>query len=145
MNVNRYIRLMLLATIEMASTIPISIISLYISNKGAPLEPWVSWADTHYNFSYVGLVPSVMWMSNPNYRVSIEMTRWLFPACGILFFSLFGFASEARKHYYAAFVFVANFFGYKSSKGTHPPRPTWVSFEKSFETCFNFSLGGSAT
>ncbi|KAL4070136.1 pheromone A receptor-domain-containing protein [Scleroderma yunnanense] len=125
MNASCYVRLMLLACIEMASTIPISIVSLYISNKGVPLQPWISWADTHYNFSFVGLVPAVTWMSDPNYKASIEMTRWLFPACALLFFSLFGFASESRKHYCAGILFVAAFFGYKPSKGIQHSGPMW--------------------
>jgi len=123
MNASRYLRLMLLASIEMVSTIPISIFSVYIANRGVPLEPWISWENTHYHFSHVGQVPAVLWMNDPSFRTSVELTRWLFPACGILFFSLFGFASEARKHYHAAFLFVAKFFGYNSSKGTSPSRP----------------------
>lgn len=114
---------MLLAFTEMAYTIPISIISLYIANKGVPLQPWISWENTHYKFSYVGLVPAVVWTIDPNYKASVEMTRWLFPTCAILFFVLFGFASEARKKYHAGFLFVANLIGYKTSEGSQPSKP----------------------
>ena len=110
---NRYIRLMMLALSEMLFTVPISIYSIYIANKGVPIQPWISWADTHYDFSYVGQVPAVVWMSNPNFRLSVELTRWLFPAAGLLFFLLFGLGSEARKSYRSAFLRVAKFFGYK--------------------------------
>ena len=29
----------------------------------------------------------------------MELTRWASPACGLVFFALFGFAEEAQKHY----------------------------------------------
>ncbi|KIN98849.1 hypothetical protein M404DRAFT_156674 [Pisolithus tinctorius Marx 270] len=113
MNVGQYIRLMALACIEMSSTVPISIVSLYITNEAFPIQPWISWDNVHYDFSYVGLSPAVIWQSNPRYVVSVEMARWLFPACGLLFFTLFGFAAEARRHYRAMFLSIAKFFGYK--------------------------------
>ena len=110
---SRYIRLMMLALAEMMCTIPISIYSAYIANKGVQIQPWVSWADTHYDFSYVGQVPAVVWQTDPNFRLSVELTRWLFPASGILFFLLFGLGSEARKNYCATTLRLAKFFGYK--------------------------------
>ncbi|KAI6030040.1 pheromone A receptor-domain-containing protein [Pisolithus marmoratus] len=113
MNVGQYIRLMALACIEMSSTIPISIVTLYITNEADPIQPWISWDNIHYNFSRVVLYPAVIWQSNPRYVVSVEMTRWLFPACGLLFFALFGFAAEARRHYRAIFLSIVKLFGYK--------------------------------
>ncbi|KAI9571964.1 putative fungal pheromone GPCR, STE3-type [Boletus coccyginus] len=113
LSMTRYIRLMMLALSEMLFTVPISIYSIYIANKGVQIQPWISWADTHYNFSYVGQIPAVVWMSDPNYRLSVELTRWLFPASGFVFFFLFGLGSEARKSYRAAFLHVAKLIGYK--------------------------------
>ena len=113
LSMSRYVRLMMLAVSEMLCTVPISVYSIYISNKGVALQPWISWADTHYDFSYVGQIPAVEWMSDPNFRLSVELTRWLFPASALLFFLLFGFGTEARKHYRAAFLRVVKFFGYK--------------------------------
>lgn len=113
LSMNRYIRLMMLALAEMLCTIPIGIYSVYIANKGVPIQPWVSWAVTHYEFSYVGQIPAAVWMSDPNFRLSVELTRWLFPASGLLFFLLFGLGTEARKNYRAAFLRVAKLFGYK--------------------------------
>ena len=112
---SRYIRLMMLALSEMMCTVPISIYSTYISNKGVPLQPWVSWVDTHYDFSYVGQVPAVVWRSDPNYRIAVELTRWLFPASAFLFFLLFGFGAEARKNYCATFLRVVKCLGYNSA------------------------------
>ncbi|KAG2029757.1 pheromone A receptor-domain-containing protein [Suillus americanus] len=112
MNANLYVRLMVLSVIEMAFTVPISIYSVYISGTSIPMQPWVSFADTHYNFSYVGLIPAAEWTSNSIYKRSIDLTQWLFPVCAFMFFALFGFASEARKHYRLYFLWIAKRFGY---------------------------------
>ncbi|KAI6095666.1 pheromone A receptor-domain-containing protein [Pisolithus sp. B1] len=142
MNVGQYVRLMALACIEMSSTIPISIIILCITNKAVPIQPWISWDNTHYDFSRVVLYPAVVWKSNPDYVASVEMTRWLFPACGFLFFALFGFAAEARKHYRAAFVSVVKFFGYKpASRDAQRPSPGWKrNLNKSLDEVTSSSL-----
>ena len=131
---NRYIRLMMLALSEMLFTVPISICSIYIANKGVQIQPWISWADTHYDFSYVGQIPAVVWRSNPNFRLSVELTRWLFPASGLMFFLLFGLGSEARKSYRSAFLRVAKIFGYKpaSEMPTNIPRTCVVSIHHTF-------------
>ncbi|EGN92607.1 hypothetical protein SERLA73DRAFT_79423 [Serpula lacrymans var. lacrymans S7.3] len=126
LNVSRYLRLMMLAVIEMMCTIPIGIYSMYISTQGVQLFPYISWANVHYQFSYVEQVPSVIWQSDPSYLVSVELTHWLFPICAILFFALFGFAGEAQKNYRAVFFWTANRVGYappvKKSPFPIPPR-----------------------
>src|ERR1700733_7561312 len=95
MDTNRYLRLMVLASMEMTCTIPISIYIAYISNKGVPLEPYISWSNVHFGFSYVGQIPAVEWMNDSGSRTSIEITRSLPIVCALLFFALFGFANEA--------------------------------------------------
>lgn len=126
MNANRYARLMMLSVVEMAFTVPISIYSVYISGTSIPMQSWVSFSDTHYNFSYVGLIPAAEWTSNSIYKQSIDLTRWLFPVCAFTFFALFGFASEARKHYWLYFLWIAKRFGYNPSvmqtSTPHAPR-----------------------
>jgi pheromone a factor receptor len=126
LNVNRYLRLMMLSVIEMACTVPISIYSIYISGTSVPIEQWVSLSDTHFNFSHVGLIPATEWTSNSIYKKSIDMTQWLFPVCALLFFALFGFANEARKHYRLAFLWISKRFGYNptvtQTLGSNVPR-----------------------
>jgi hypothetical protein len=100
----RYLRLMPLGCMEMACTIPISIYNVYTAVHGLPIAPWISWEDTHYNFSRVVFVPVIIWRSDPSYRRGVEMTRRLFPTCALLFFILFGFAREAQKQYRRLFL-----------------------------------------
>ena len=111
MSVSRYLRLVLLSTIDIMCTVPLGIYSIYIGNKGVGLAPWISWEDTHYNFSRVALVPSLIWRSDPSFQTSVELTRWLPVLCALLFFGMFGFAEEAKKHYKSAFWAVLKPFG----------------------------------
>jgi pheromone a factor receptor len=52
MNASRYARLMALAATDIALDLPLSIF-LFWSNIRPGFQPWVSWSDTHYNFSLV--------------------------------------------------------------------------------------------
>ncbi|KAF7969418.1 hypothetical protein HWV62_6211 [Athelia sp. TMB] len=127
MTTNRYLRLVILASVEMICTIPISIYSIYIANVGIPLQPYISWANVHFDFSYIGQEPAVQWRSSRPLVVSVELTRWLFPICALLFFSLFGLASDARRHYANAFWLTAGRFGVSppATKTSLPPSSRW--------------------
>jgi len=116
MSVSRYLRLVMLAIIDMMCTTPLGVYSIYIGNKGVKLAPWVSWEETHYNFSYVGRIPALVWRSDRSFRTSVELSRWIPVICALLFFILFGFASEARKSYQTAFWAVLKVFGVRPEK-----------------------------
>ncbi|KAL1689483.1 STE3-like pheromone receptor, partial [Schizophyllum commune] len=107
LDTSRYMRLMLLAILDMCCTIPIGALSIYFGTHGVEVAPWISWADTHWNFGHVNQIPAIIWRSNPAYERSVEMTRWLPVACAFLFFGLFGFASEAQRYYKAKVEVVA--------------------------------------
>lgn len=99
---SRYLRLMALACVEMMGTTPLAIFLVVINVTAQPMQPWVSWGETHYNFSRVEMVPSVIWRMNHRVVIGFEFTRWSAPACAITFFLFFGFAAEARRHYFSA-------------------------------------------
>ena len=99
---SRYFRLMALAAIELLCATPLSIFQLVLNLTAQPLDPWVSWDDTHYNFSRVRLVPAVIWTMNRWFVVGVQFNRWSGPFCAIIFFAFFGFAAEARKNYRSA-------------------------------------------
>ncbi|CDO69987.1 hypothetical protein BN946_scf184836.g61 [Trametes cinnabarina] len=112
MTLSRYFRLLLLASIDMACNVPLTVLNMYINNDGVTMSPWVSWANTHYNFSHVEQIPSILWRTNRAFVVSAELGRWIFPCCALIFFALFGFAEEARKHYSALFWSIAKKLGF---------------------------------
>ncbi|KAJ3914768.1 pheromone receptor [Lentinula edodes] len=110
---SRYLRLMLLAMIDIMCTIPIGTYTIYVSLESVPLNPWISWDDTHFDFKRVQLIPAVIWRSNPATYTSLQITRWLPIVCAFVFFALFGFAEEAMKNYRRAFWFVARRLGFR--------------------------------
>ncbi|KAJ6589756.1 pheromone A receptor-domain-containing protein [Mycena capillaripes] len=122
LNLNRYIRLMCLASTDLLFTIPLGIWVLCVNVQVVGLSPWISWADTHSNFSRVQQIPGVFWRADVYSVASLETTRWVTVACAFLFFGYFGFADEAIKNYRSAFHSVAKRVGYShasmSSSGT---------------------------
>ncbi|KAJ7588654.1 STE3-like pheromone receptor [Mycena floridula] len=130
MNPSRYFRLMLLAVIDMMFTVPLGVYTIYNGTHGLPLNPWISWEDTHFDFGRVGLFPTMMWRSNINAELGVELTRWISVFSAVVFFSLFGFAAEARKHYRMAFLWVAKWFGYTPTvkKPVSKSLPRYVAF-----------------
>ncbi|KAI5996057.1 pheromone A receptor-domain-containing protein [Pisolithus marmoratus] len=106
MSSSRYFRLMGLAAIEVLGTIPIGAYIIYINVTISPIQSWISWANTHYDFSRVAQYPSVVWHVNHQMAVSLQMSRYLFVACAFIFifFSFFGFADEARRNYRLAYT-----------------------------------------
>ncbi|KAF8145345.1 pheromone B alpha 1 receptor [Mycena galopus ATCC 62051] len=115
LNLNRYLRLMLLAGTDLCLTIPLGIWVLVVNVKVVGISPWISWANTHSNFSRVDQVPGVFWRSDIYTVASLETTRWLTVGAALLFFAYFGFADEAMKNYRSAFNTVAKRMGYSTA------------------------------
>jgi pheromone a factor receptor len=100
MNLNRgrYFRLMALSGVEILGTIPVSIYWIVLNARNG-VQPWVSWEDTHSNYSRIMQGASSMWKNNHAIVVGLEGFRWSLVACAFVFFAFFGFADEARQHY----------------------------------------------
>ncbi|KAF7300917.1 Pheromone receptor [Mycena kentingensis (nom. inval.)] len=96
---SRYLRLMALSGTDIFLTTPLGIVAIYLNLTATPIERWVSWADTHFDFGRVVEIPAILWRSQPLFERALEFTRWVAPATAIAFFLFFGFASEARKNY----------------------------------------------
>jgi Pheromone A receptor len=95
-----------LVTTEIMCTTPVAIFSIVLNATATEIGPWRSWENTHFDYSRVEQFPAVLWRSNRLLVVGMELTRWLAPACAIIFFLFFGFAEEARKNYRAAIAFI---------------------------------------
>ncbi|KAL1730156.1 pheromone A receptor-domain-containing protein [Schizophyllum commune] len=109
---NRYFRLMCLAAIEICLTIPIGSFGLYMNTQFSEMQPWISWEDTHLNFSHVNQIPAVLWKGVPITYRALELTRWFIFVCAFIFFVFFGFAQEARKNYRRALFKLCKRAGY---------------------------------
>ncbi|KAI0682990.1 pheromone A receptor-domain-containing protein [Cerioporus squamosus] len=99
LTVNRYFRLMAIATTDLLFSVPISAYGIYLNVAQGEIFPWISWDDTHFQFWKVYQVPAAVWRSNRDTLISVELSRWLVPFCAFVFFAFFGFASEARAYY----------------------------------------------
>ena len=102
LTMSRYLRLMALASVELLCATPLAIFQIALNVTSQPLEPWISWEETHYNFSRVRLIPAVIWKMDHWFVVGVQLSRWSPPLCAFIFFAFFGFAAEARKNYYNA-------------------------------------------
>lgn len=111
LTVNRYFRLMFLATVELLFNTPISSYGIYLNSTSETIQPWKSWANVHFDWLAVELIPAVLWRANHLTVISIELSRWSTIFCAVIFFVFFGFANEARKHYRLAYCAVAKRFG----------------------------------
>ena len=117
LNRSLYIRLMLLAGVEILGTIPLASFFLALSIKQG-LTPWVSWADVHSYYSVIYQVPSIVWKHDRYQAVELEMFRWLLVLCAFIFFAFFGFAEEARTNYRRVYRWLVGHFGYFTPSGT---------------------------
>ena len=102
LTMSRYFRLMALAGVELLCTTPLSVFLMVLDATSEPVVPWISWDDTHYDFSNPRLIPAAVWNMDHWAVVGIQFNRWSGPLCAFVFFAFFGFASEARKNYYKA-------------------------------------------
>ncbi|KAJ8474492.1 hypothetical protein ONZ45_g15928 [Pleurotus djamor] len=112
LTINRYFRLMALATLELLFNTPISAYGVYLSITSSPIQPWRGMADAHFDWYTVDTFPAILWRWNKTAVISLEISRWSIVFCGLVFFAFFGFAEEARRHYRQTFWAIAKKLGY---------------------------------
>ncbi|KAF8491701.1 pheromone A receptor-domain-containing protein [Russula emetica] len=114
---SRYLRLIAISSVEVFATIPLATVIIAIDAKRG-IKPWKSWADTHSHYSVIFQIAGFTWKNIPEVAMSLELYRWLLVLSALLFFALFGFAVEAREHYYRLYKSLARCVGYSMSTGT---------------------------
>jgi pheromone a factor receptor len=133
---SRYLRLMALALTDLLLTTPFAIFGMYV-RAAHGLEPWISWSDTHSNFSRVAQYPAILWRDTKGLTdeeekmrimgvVALELSRWSPVLCAFVFFGFFGFASEARRSYKLAFAKVRGWVGFSSIRTIESERPVSI-------------------
>ncbi|KAJ7613315.1 fungal pheromone STE3G-protein-coupled receptor, partial [Mycena polygramma] len=103
---SRYLRLSALALTDLLLTAPLAAFTIALNATVTPISPWLSWADTHFDFDRVVQIPRLAWAGAPDGHaakgasgIAIELTRWASPACALIFVGFFVFAQEARRNY----------------------------------------------
>jgi hypothetical protein len=131
-NQSRYVRLIAFSVTQLLCLIPATIFAICYYAKSSIMHPWISWEDTHFNYSAVDQFPSFVWRSDPATTSSLEGYRWYCVCAAFSFFAFFGFAEEARKHYRLAYSFASSRLGlaeFGSSRATDSsPNSTSSSF-----------------
>ncbi|KAI0059691.1 STE3-domain-containing protein [Artomyces pyxidatus] len=94
-----YARLLILALTDFIFTVPLGAYLLYLDRMSPDYGPWVNWAYVHWGFNRVDQFPRVLWRASIKEEATVEMSRWGNVLCAVIFFVLFGFAQEARRHY----------------------------------------------
>jgi len=107
-NQNRYNRLIALSATLIAVSLPVIFFQLYVNTHYLTIHPWISWDDTHANYSFVGQIPSFMWRADPVVQLMTELTRWAVVVSAFFFFAFFGFAEEALRNYRKAYSFASS-------------------------------------
>ncbi|KAI9509914.1 STE3-domain-containing protein [Russula earlei] len=125
-NRGRYFRLMALSSVDMIASIPLATYMI-VRNAQLGVTPWISWDDTHSNYSRVIQIAAFIWKNDPNFA-GLELYRWLLVACAFVFFAFFGFADEARQHYRLVYVSLVSRIGFStpSRNVCHPSHSTLV-------------------
>ncbi|KAI6027110.1 pheromone A receptor-domain-containing protein [Pisolithus marmoratus] len=127
MSPSQYFRLMGLAGVEVLGTVPIGAYIIYRNATDSNIQPWISWANVHYDFSYVPQYPSSVWQENPQLAGSLHMTRYLFVVCATIFFAFFGFSDEARRNYWHAYASIVKV---RISTGTMSNGPSGTEWKQ---------------
>lgn len=121
----RYLRLMAIGAVEVIGTIPLGTYFIVTTAKSG-VKPWVSWADTHSNYSAVAQVAGFIWKHDPMVADGLEIYRWSLVVCAFLFFALFGFADEARQCYRRMYTTLASRIGSRSMFTLHGSSHAYV-------------------
>ncbi|TFY54063.1 hypothetical protein EVG20_g9864 [Dentipellis fragilis] len=137
LTINRYFRLMALAMTDVFFTVPISAYGIYLNATTNSPNPWRGWADAHFNYAKVDLIPAAMWRTNRSTELSLELSRWTVPFSAFVFFAFFGFALEARKNYSKTFWMFA--------KVVRRPKPSTSSVPMAFKPAKPLSLPTQST
>ncbi|KAF5353484.1 hypothetical protein D9756_007950 [Leucocoprinus leucothites] len=112
----RYFRLMALAMTDLLFIMPLATFVIWLNATSSPLQPWIGWDDTHFDYSRVGQYPAILWRRQPRVLAAMEFNRWVVPVCALVFFAFFGVAEEARKNYILAFRKLRNFVSRRYTK-----------------------------
>ncbi|KAH9068115.1 STE3-domain-containing protein [Lactarius deliciosus] len=67
LNYARYMRLIALSSTQLLLTLPFSLFNLYINAHVIPVQRWISWEDTHFNYSHEE--------ARKNYRLAYSSVR----------------------------------------------------------------------
>ncbi|GAA5915481.1 hypothetical protein JCM8208_000729 [Rhodotorula glutinis] len=97
---SRFIRLIALAALQIAYTVPIALCLRIIQFATIPLNPYTSWENVHYGFNYVGTITRQQFQQGPTaYARLQELNYWSYAISCAIFFMFFGLGEESIASY----------------------------------------------
>ncbi|KAI9511247.1 STE3-domain-containing protein [Russula earlei] len=103
-----YFRLMAFISVDVLSSIPLTAY-LIVLDERLGVRPWIIWTyESFQDYSQVRQIPASDWESDPYLGFAVEYYRWMLVVYAFFFFSIFGFAEEARRHYRLVYAFLAD-------------------------------------
>ncbi|KAE8211288.1 hypothetical protein CF327_g4945 [Tilletia walkeri] len=100
---SRYLRLMAMASTEAFVSFPINLATFVNRFQYQhALNPWISWADTHYDFGNILQFPAAYYEDSAEHRQvwrTVELGRWGVVVGSFLVFCFFGTSKEAVDAY----------------------------------------------
>ena len=99
LNTDRYFRLMCFSAVGLTISFPISLWVTLTNVINIPMNPWVSWDDTHYMFNRFNQVPAAVIEADAMAYTQFAVTLWSVPFLCYLFFIFFGFGREQVNQY----------------------------------------------
>lgn len=96
---DRYKRLMLFSSFETLLILPLSVYELYMATYLSPVQPYISWADTHSDWNRVDLHPLIFMKVVPRIWINLTLVSWSIPFAGVAFFGFFGLGERQRTAY----------------------------------------------
>jgi hypothetical protein len=109
-----YFRLMAMAVVQMFWLVLITVVNMWFTYRDG-LRDWINWQNVHFNFSRVGLFPTLL--IPPSVLRWAYFSWWSLPVSSVIFFIFFAFGQDALKEYAACFHWIQRvIFRRKSAK-----------------------------
>ncbi|CAD6908582.1 unnamed protein product [Tilletia controversa] len=147
LNRSRYLRLMAMSSTEALWSFPVNVTVLAskFTLQHQPVFPYISWEDTHYNFSAIGQYPAAFWDSSPDlqgyWRASVSLGRYgVLVGCFFLFV-FFGTSQDALKFYGAVLRKITSIFSRFQAQRTMSPTTSSQADHWNIEVCVSKEAG----
>lgn len=99
---SRYLRLMLMAVVEMIWNIAVTSYTLWFST--VDMRPWTNWDDVHSNFSRIDLYATAF--TPQIVLTNFYLIWWIVPTSTFIFVAFFAFGKDAVNEYTACIVWI---------------------------------------
>lgn len=125
---SRYLRLMLMAGLQMIWGVTTTSYALWFTVIGIPIRPWTTWADVHSDFSRIDQYTVLF--TPQQVLTGYYVLWWIVPISTLIFVAFFAFGSDAVEEYKKCFIW----FRTRVLRQTISTEPTKGSFFEIFKT-----------